>query len=113
MDRKLNNEKEREMLKFVLDECIPNVFICYMYSKENYDVFSDLKLTCQKANKIVEKFIMKEPNYINLLKYKVEEKFYFIHCVYSLLYPKIYNRTVGFGIQKKSDFDFSFQNWRL
>ena len=56
---------------------------------------------------------MKDPNYINLLKYKIEEKFRFIHYVYSLLYPKIYNRTVDFGIQKKSDFDFSFQNWRL
>ena len=101
------------MLKFVWDECIPNVFISYMYSKENYDVISDPKLTYQKANKIVEKFIMKDPNYINLLKYKIEEKFHFIHYVYSLLYPKIYNRTVDFGIQKKSDFDFSFQNWRL
>ena len=101
------------MLKFVWDECIPNVFISYMYSKENYDVISDPKLTYQKANKIVEKFIMKDPNYINLLKYKIEEKFRFIHYVYSLLYPKIYNRTVDFGIQKKSDFDFSFQNWRL
>ena len=29
------------------------------------------------------------------------------------MYPKIYNSTVDFGIQKKSDFDFSFQNWRL
>ena len=84
-----------------------------MCSKENYDVVSDPKLTYQKANKIVEKFIMKDPNYINLLKYKIEEKFRFIHYVYSLLYPKIYNRTVNFGIQMKSDFDFSFQDWRL
>ena len=50
-------------------------FIGYMYSKENFDVISDPKLTYQKANKIVEKFIMKDPNYINLLKYKIEEKF--------------------------------------
>ena len=101
------------MLKFVWDECIPNVFIRYMYSRENYDVVSDPRLTYQKTNKIVEKFKMKDSNYISLLKYKIEEKFRFIHYVYSLLYPKIYNRTVDFGIQKKSDFDFSFQNWRL
>ena len=101
------------MLKFVWDECIPNVFISYMYSKENYHVISDPKLTYQKANKFVEKFIMKDPNYINLLKYKIEKKSCFIYNVYSLLYPKLYNQTVNFGIQKKSDFDFSFQNWRL
>ena len=101
------------MLKFVWDECIPNVFIRFMNSKENYDVISDPKRTYQKANKIVEKFIMEDPNYINLLKYKIEAKFRFIHYVFSLLYRKIYNRTVDFGVQKKTDFGFSFQNWRL
>ena len=73
LDRKLDNEKEREVLKFVWDECIPNVFICYMYSNDD---ISNPKLTYQKKNKIVEKFIMKDPNYINLLKYKIGEKFH-------------------------------------
>ena len=59
------------MLKFVWDECIPNVFIRFMNSKENYDVINDPKRIYQKANKIVEKFIMKDTNYINLLKYKI------------------------------------------
>ena len=113
MDRKLDNENEKDMLKFICDECIPNVFISYMYSKENYGVISDSKLIYQKANKIAEKFIMKDLNYINQLKYKMEEKFHFIHYLYFLLYPKIYNRTVDIRIQKKSDFDFGFQNWRL
>ena len=99
------------MLKFVGDECL--IFISYMYSKENYDVVSDPKLTYQKANKIIEKFVMKDPNYVNLLKYKIEDKFRFNHYIYSLLYPKIYNRTADFGIQKKSAFDFSFQNCRM
>ena len=97
MDRKLDNEKEKDMLKFVWDECIPNVFISYMYSKENYDVISDPKLTYQKANKIVEKFIMKDPNYINLLKYKIEVKFisFTMFILYCIL--KFMNRTVDFG----------------
>ena len=56
------------MLRFIWDECIPNVFISYIYSKENCGVISP-KLTDQKANKIVKKFIMKDPNDINLLKY--------------------------------------------
>ena len=71
------------------------------------------KLTYQKANKVVEKFVLEGPNWLNTLKYEIEGKFYFIHYIYSLLYPKIYNRTNDFGIQKKNDFDFSFQNWKL
>ena len=47
LDRKLDNEKEKDMLKLVWDECITNVFITYMYSKENYDVISHPKLTYQ------------------------------------------------------------------
>ena len=87
--------------------------ISYMYSKENYDVINDPKLIYEKANKIVKKFMMKDPNYINLVKYKIEQNFRFIYYVYSLLYPKIYERTVDFGIKKESHFDFSFQKWRL
>ena len=36
-----------------------------------------------------------------------------IQYVYSLLYPKIYNRTNNSGIQNKSSFDFAFSNWRV
>ena len=54
LERKLDNEKEKDMLKFVWDKCIPNVFIRYKYSKENDDIISDPKLTYQKANKIVK-----------------------------------------------------------
>ena len=35
-----------------------------------------------------------------------------IQYVYSLLFPKIYNRTNRFGINKKSRFDFVFNNWK-
>ena len=31
---------------------------------------------------------------------------------YSLLFPKIYNRTSDFGINNKPHFDFNFTNWR-
>ena len=36
-----------------------------------------------------------------------------IQYIYSLLYPKIYNRINNFGIQNKSSFDFAFSNWRV
>ena len=32
--------------------------------------------------------------------------------MYSLLFPKIYDRTNRFGINKKLLFDFTFTNWR-
>ena len=45
-----------------------------------------------------------------ILKKKIQEKFKTIHYVYSLLYPKIYNRVNSFGIENKTNFDFVFSN---
>ena len=47
-----------------------------------------------------------------ILKKKIQEKFKTIHYVYSLLYPKIYNRVNSFGIENKTNFDFVFSNWK-
>ena len=55
---------------------------------------------------------MEESNRVNLLKFKIEEKFPLIHYIYSLLFSKIYNRTNNFGIQNKNNFDFYFQTWK-
>ena len=46
------------------------------------------------------------------MKFQIEEKFDFIHYVCSLLFGKIYNRINTFGIQKKNNFEFSFQTWK-
>ena len=56
------------------DECLPNAFIRFIYKGENYDVLSNRKLTYQKANGIVKKFIEENSNNINLLKFKIEKK---------------------------------------
>ena len=98
------------MVKY-FDECISHNFTRFIYKSENDAVLSNPKLRYQKANGIVKKFIEKDPNRINILKYKTEKNFKMIQYVYSLLYPKIYNRINNFGIQNKSSFDFAFSNW--
>ena len=112
LERKLDVEKERDMVKYLWDDCIPHDFVRYMYKQENYAVISKPNLTYQKANEIVKKFLLEESNRINILKCKIGEKFPLIHFIYSLLFSKIYNRTNNFGIQKKNNFDFYFQTWK-
>ena len=112
LERKLDIEKERDMVKFLWDECIPHDFVCCMYKQDNYTEVSKPNLTYQKANNIVKNYTFEEPNRINLLKYKIEERFSLIHYIYLMLFSKIYNRTNNFGIQNKNNFDFHFQTWR-
>ena len=112
MERKLDIEKERDMVKFLWDECIPHDFVRYMYKQNNYTEISKPNLTYQKAINIVKNNVLEESNRTNLLKFKIEEKFPLIHYIYSMLFSKIYNRTTNFGIQNKNNFDFDFQTWK-
>ena len=49
LDRKLDDEKEKIMVKYLWDECIPHNFIPFIYKSENHVVLSNPKLTYQKA----------------------------------------------------------------
>ena len=49
---------------------------------------------------------------IDLLKYALRNHLRIIQYVYSLLFPKVYNRTNRFGVNNKWHFDFTFNNWR-
>ena len=76
LERKLDLEKERDVIKFLWDECIPHDFVRYMYQQVNYNVISKPNVTYQRANEIVKQFIFEDPNRINTLKYKTEERFH-------------------------------------
>ena len=112
MERKLDVDKEHDMIKYLLEDCIPHDFVRHMYKQENYAAISKPNLTSQKTNNIFKNYLLEESNRINILKYKYGEKFPLIHCIYLLLFSKIYNRTNNFGIQNKNNFDFYFQTWK-
>ena len=69
-------------------------------------------ITYQKANNIVLKFVEEDAQNIDLLQSALRDHLRTIQYVYSLLFPKIYNRTNRFGKNNKSHFDFNFINWR-
>ena len=54
LDIKLDTEKERDMIKFMWDECIPHEFVSFIYKQKYYNQISQSNLTCQKANVIVK-----------------------------------------------------------
>ena len=102
LNRKLDDEKDKLMEKFIWDECIPHDFTRYIHKNENHAVISNPKLTYQKANAIVKNFIEEDVNRIN--QNFPQSNFSAIHYVFLLLFPKIYNRTNNSGVQKESNF---------
>ena len=79
LDRKLDSKKERDIVKFLWDDCIPHEFVRYMYLEKNFNMTSSPYLTYQKANKMVSQYFLEDLNRINTAKYKTEEKFELIH----------------------------------
>ena len=79
LDVKLDIERERDMVKFIWDECIPHEFVSFIYKEKNYNEITRPNMTYQKANNIVKEYLFQDMNRINHLKYKVEEKFDLIH----------------------------------
>ena len=112
LEIKLEVEKERGMIKFVWDNCIPYDFSKYILQQKQFDIISQPNLTYQKSNKIVLSCLQDNEEKLSHLQYKLIEKFNLIHYVYSILYAKIYNRINHFGIKRKNDFDFQFELWR-
>ena len=104
LDIKLDMEKERDMIKFIWNECIPHEFVCFIYKEKYYEEIIQRNLTYQRANNIVKEYLVEDSIRINHLKFKIEEKFNLIHYIYSLLFSKIYNRMNSFGIKKKKQF---------
>ena len=73
---------------------LPSLFI-QVYLKENFIVLCQPHIICQKANNIVMKFVEEDMQNIDLLKSALRDHLQAIQYVYSLLFPKIYNRTLG------------------
>ena len=113
LEIKLETEKEREMVKFLWDTCVPINFTKYLLQQKQFNIISQTNLTYQKSNKIVLDYLNENStDKLSQLKYKLNEKLNLIHYIYSVLYAKIYNRINHFGIKRKNDFDYEFQIWR-
>ena len=83
LDTKLEIEKERDMVQFMWDLCVPHEFVSFMLKQNNYNMISQPNLTYQKANNIVKAYLAESEDRISTLKYKLAEKFDLIHYIYS------------------------------
>ena len=112
IDRKVDSEDEQLMINFLWECCLPADFAYIIYTTPNYQNIADPRLTYQKANQIVLKwFTSYGPK--NEICAKIWENFKNIHYIYSLIYPKIYNRINQFGIKNKSEFELAFSCYKV
>ena len=105
LDRKLEATLERDYVKMIWDTCVPHKFSTFIYFLKKFILLCQPHITYQKANNIVLKFIEEDLQNFELLKAALRGNLRTIQYLYSLLFPKIYNRTNKFGINNKLQFD--------
>ena len=108
LDRKLETTLERDYVKIIWDTCVPHKFSTFVYFFKKIIHLCQTHITYQKANNIVLKFIEEDLQNFELLKAALRGNLRTIQYMYSLLFPKIYNRTNKFGINNKLQFDFFY-----
>ena len=96
----------------VSDNCVLHKSTKLIYLKDYFIELSQPHVTYKKANNTVVKFVEEDVQNIDLLKSGLRNHLRTIQYVYSVLFPKIFNRTNRFGINNKSHFDFIFKNWK-
>ena len=100
LDRKVDQEDERLMIKFLWENCLPADFTCLTYTIPIYQTVADPRLTYQKANQIVVNWFVLYAQK-NEVSAKICDNLNHIHFIYSMLFPKIYNnKSVWHSKQK-------------
>ena len=112
LDRKVDQEDERLMIKFLWENCLPADFTRLIYTTTIYPIVANPRLTYQKANQIAVNWFVSYAQK-NEVSVKIRDNFNHIHFIYSTLFPKIYNRINQFGIQNKSEFELAFSLWKI
>ena len=98
------------MIAFLWEACLPSSLLSEIYIPENYQIIADQKLTYQKANKIVKKWI--GTTNASEVYSIIASNFKSIHYIYSSLFPKVYSRINSFGIKNKGNFDLAFTTFK-
>ena len=110
--RKVDNEDEQQMINFIWEKCLPYDFAAEVYKSQNYSVLADPKLTYNKANAIVKRWLFSYGKQNELCK-TIKDNFKYIHYIFSSLFSKVYSRVNQFGIRNKSDFDLVFSLYKV
>ena len=95
IDRKFDNENDRQCIKMLWQKCLPQQFTRYIFLYDNFLALTQMEITYQKGNSVVKQFLTEHPSELNHLKHCLAEKAKMIQYLYATLFPKYYSRNIN------------------
>ena len=93
IDRKFDNENDRQWVKMLWQKCLPQQFTRYIFLYHNFLALTQMEITYQKANSVVKQFLTEHLSELNHLKHCLAENAKVIQYLYATLFPKYYSRN--------------------
>ena len=109
IDRKFDNENDRQWVKMLWQKCLPQQFTRYIFLYHNFLALTQMAITYQKANSVVKQFLTEHLSELNHLKHCLAENAKVIQYLYATLFPKYYSRNNKFGIHNKYLVDLTYR----
>ena len=111
IDRKFDNENDRQSVKMLWQKCLPQQFTRYIFLYDNFLALTQMEITYQKVNSVVKQFLTGHPSELNHLKHCSAENAKVIQYLYATLFPNCYSRNNKFIIQNKALVDLAYREW--
>ena len=109
IDRKFDNENDRQWVKMLWQKCLPQQFTRYIFLYHNFLALTQMAITYQKAKSVVKQFLTEHLSELNHLKHCLAENAKVIQYLYATLFPKYYSRNNKFGIHNKYLVDLTYR----
>ena len=68
IDRKFDNENDRQCVKMLWQKCLPEQFTRYVFLYDNFLALTQMEITYQKSNSVVKQFLTEHLSELNHLK---------------------------------------------
>ena len=103
--------ENRDMVKMLWEECLPNDFYSYVNKTENFELLDSPKITFKNIKNMINKYFEIPGAFNELLQY-IQQNHGIFQYVYSFLFPRSYTQNNHYGMQNRINFTLCFERWR-
>ena len=93
-------------------KCMPKELLDFTSQEYYFKLLYNLEFKYATTNDIIKQLTLVNPNHMNLLTQYFKKHALKYQYMYSNVFPKYFCRVDYYGLKWKSEFDYSFKEWK-